>query len=64
MKKIPQRNLVRSSVCMIFDEGETIHEHAWPEDFTPPHPDMATLISDPNHEESIIYKHIFQVKDV
>ena len=33
---------------MIFDEGKIIHEHAWPEDFTPPNQDMVTLISDPN----------------
>ena len=30
----------------IFDEGETIYEHAQPENFTPPHPDVVTLITD------------------
>ena len=35
---------------MIFDEGETIHEHAQPEDFTPPNPDMVTLVIDSNNE--------------
>ena len=47
----------------IFDEGETIHEHAQPEDFTPPHPDVVTLITDSNSEESVIDKHTFQVGD-
>ena len=47
----------------IFDEAEIIHEHAWPEDFTPLHPDMVTLISDPNHKESVIDKRIFQEGD-
>ena len=47
----------------IFDEGETNHEHTQPVNFTPPHPDEATLISDPNSEESVIDKHIFQVGD-
>ena len=47
----------------IFDEGEIIHEHAWQEDFTPPHPDIITLISNPNHEESVTDKHTFQVGD-
>ena len=48
---------------MIFDGGRTIHEQAQPEDFTPPHPDMVTLISDPYSEESVIDKHTFQVGD-
>ena len=48
---------------MIFDEGETINEHAQPEDLTPPHPDMVTLITDFNSEESVIDKHTFQVGD-
>ena len=47
----------------LFDEGEIIYEHAWPEDFTPLHSDVVTLISDPNHEEPIIDKHAFQVED-
>ena len=47
----------------IFDEGETIHEHVQPEDFTPPHPEMVTLITDSNNEESVIDKHKFQVGD-
>ena len=29
-----------------FDEGETIQEHAHPEEFTLPNPDMVTLVSD------------------
>ena len=45
----------------IFYEGEIIHEHAQPEDFTSPHPDVVTLISDPNHKESLIDKHTSQV---
>ena len=44
---------------MIFDEGETIHAHAQPGEFTPPHPDMVTLITDSNNEESVIDKHTF-----
>ena len=47
----------------IFDEGEIIHEHAQPEDVTPPHPDVVTLISNPNHKESVIDKHTFKVGD-
>ena len=47
----------------IFDEGETIHEHAQPEDFASPHPDVVTLISDPSIKESAIDKHTFQVGD-
>ena len=31
---------------MIFDDGETLHEHAQPGDFTLPHPYMVTLITD------------------
>ena len=34
-----------------------------PEDFTPPNPDMATLVIDSNKEESISDKHTFQVGD-
>ena len=48
---------------MIFDEGENIHEHAWPEDITPPHPYVVNLISDPNHDKSLNDKHMFQVGD-
>ena len=48
---------------MIFDEGETIHEHAQTEDVTPPHPDVVTLITDSNNKESVIHKHTFQVGD-
>ena len=44
---------------MSFNEGEIIHEHAWPEDFTSPHPDVVTLIFYPTHEESVIDKHAF-----
>ena len=43
----------------IFDEGETIHENAQPEDFTPPNPDMVTLVIASNKEESISEKHTF-----
>ena len=46
-----------------FVEGETIHEHAQPESFTPPHSDMVTVISDPTNEDSGIDKHTFQVGD-
>ena len=48
---------------MIFDEGEIIHECAWPKNITPPHTDVVTLISDPNHIESVINIHTFQVED-
>ena len=48
---------------MLFDEGETIHGHWQLEDFTHPHPDMVTLISDPHSEESVNDKHTFQVRD-
>ena len=47
----------------IFDEGETIQEHAQPEDFTPPNPYMVTLVTDSNNEESASDKHTFQVGD-
>ena len=47
----------------VFDEGETIHEHVQPEDFTPPNPDMVTLVTDCNNEESVSDKHTFQVGD-
>ena len=35
----------------IFNEGETIHEHVQPEDFTPQNPDMVTPVTDSNNEE-------------
>ena len=47
----------------IFDEGETIHEHAQPEDFTPSNPDTVTLVTDSNNEESVSDQHTFQVGD-
>ena len=61
-KKPPEKPDKEFSIT-IFDEGEIIHEHAWPEDFIPPHPDMVTLISNPNHEGSVIDKHTFQIGD-
>ena len=45
----------------IFDEGETIHEHVQPEDFTLPNPDMVMLLTDSNNEESVSDKHTFKV---
>ena len=48
---------------MIFDEGETIHEHVQPEDFTPSNPNMVTLVTNSNNEESVSDKHTFQVGD-
>ena len=48
---------------MIFDEGETTHEHAEPEDFTLAHPDVEHFITDSNNEESVIDKHTIQVGD-
>ena len=47
----------------IFDEGEAIQEHVQPEDFTPPDPDMVTLVTDSKNEESVSDKHTFQVGD-
>ena len=47
----------------IFDEGETIHKHAEPEDFTPPNPNMVTLVTDSNNEESVNDKNTFQIGD-
>ena len=47
----------------IFDEGETIQEHVQPEDFTPPNPDVVTLVTDSNNEESVSDKYTFQVGD-
>ena len=63
MKGAPQKNLVRNMALHLFDEGETIHEHAQPEDFTSSPPDMVTLITDSNNEESVTDKHTFQVGD-
>ena len=34
-----------------------------PEDFTPPNPDVVTLVTDSNNEESVSDKHTFQVGD-
>ena len=45
----------------IFDEGEITYENAQPENFTPMHPEVASLISDPNHEKMVTDKHTFQV---
>ena len=47
----------------IFDGGETIHGHAQPKDFTPPNPNMITLVTDSNNEESVSDKHTFQIED-
>ena len=47
----------------IFDEGESIQEHTQPEDFTHSNPDMVTLVTDSNNEESVSDKHTFQVED-
>ena len=47
----------------ICEEGETIQEYVQPKDFTPPNPDMVTLVTDSNNEESVINKHTFQVGD-
>ena len=48
---------------MIFDEGETIHEHAQPEDFTPPNPDMVTFVIDFNKGESVSDRYTIQIGD-
>ena len=34
-----------------------------PEDFTPSNPDMVTIVTDFNNEESVSDKHPFQVRD-
>ena len=58
MPKLYDRNLPEKPGeeygVMIFNEGETIHEYVQPEDFTPPHPHIVTLITDSNNEESVI----------
>ena len=47
----------------IVDVDEIIYEYVQPDDFTPSHPDVVTLISNPNHEEMVTDKHTFQVGD-
>ena len=62
-KSSPQKKIGEEYGISIFDEGETIHKNVQPEDFTPPDPDMVTLVTDSNNEESVSYKHTFQVGD-
>ena len=38
-------------------------KNAQPEDFTPQHPDVVSLISNPNHKKMVNDKHTFQVGD-
>ena len=57
-KSLPQKSGEEFGV-KIFDEGEIIYEHAQPEDFTPPHQNVATLISNPNHNKMVTDKHTF-----
>ena len=59
-ERSPPENPGEEYSVTIFDEGETIHEHAQPEDFTPSHPDMLTLITNSINEEPVIDKHTFQ----
>ena len=63
MRKAPSEKPGEEYGITIFNEGETIHEHAKPEDFTPPHPNMVTLVTDSTNEESVSDKHTFQVGD-
>ena len=60
-EKSPQEKPGEEYRIKIFDEDETIHEPVQPEDFTPPTPDMVTLVTDSNNEESVSDKHTFQV---
>ena len=61
-EKSPQKKPGEEYCVTIFDEGETIQEHAQPEDFTPPNPDMITFVTDSNNEEPASDKHTFQVE--
>ena len=63
MREAPQEKSGEEYSVTIFDEGETIHEHRYPEDFIPPHPDMVALVTDSNNEEPVSDKHKFQVGD-
>ena len=62
-EKSPPENPGEEYSVTIFDEGKTIQEHVQPEDFTPPNPDMVTLVADSNNEESVSDKHTFQLGD-
>ena len=57
--KEPQEKPGEEFGVTIFDEGEIIYENVQPEEFTPPHPDIVSLISDPNHEKMVTDKHTF-----
>ena len=63
MKRAPPENPGEEYGIKIFDEGETIQEHEQQEDFTPPNPDMVTLVTGSNNEESVSDKHTFKVGD-
>ena len=62
-EKSPPENLGEEYSITIFNEGKTILEHAQPEDSTPSNPDMVTLVTNSNNEESVCDKHTFQVGD-
>ena len=61
-KSCPEEPAEEYSV-IIFDESGTIHEHVQPEDLTTPNPNMITLVTDFNNEESVSDKHTFQIGD-
>ena len=49
--KRASRKICKEFGVTLFDKGEIIYENAQPEDFTPLHPDVVYLISDPNHKK-------------
>ena len=59
----PPEKLGEEYSVVIFNDSETIHEHVQPEDFTSPNPNMVTLNTYSNNEESVSDKHTFQIGD-
>ena len=49
MKRASQKKTVEEFGVTIFDRVVIIYENAEPKDFTHPHPDVVSLISDPNY---------------
>ena len=59
----PQTKTGEEYSVIIFDEGETIKEHAQSEDFTPPNPNMVSLVTDSHNKELASDRQTFQVGD-
>ena len=64
MRRAPQKTMVKNTMELQYlMRVKSFQEHVQSEDFIPPIPDMVTLVTDSNNEESVIDKHTFQVGD-